>query len=346
MEKITDIVFDKIVDQILDLACGKTKTEIENLMNQNRNQKILEHCMKKIADSDWFKNEFPNVEFCLDHNIIYSIDDKKIRIGLEKRKITENITEVVRHCFISDNDDITRISEMVTEQYIQQAKTTMQLYEIIEHQQRNYENLDGAIKDVKQIIISNKRKEEKLLLEKEQLLKQELSNEVKNYIFDMMNRYLYFIYKCSPEMENPSRCAEFDVVQLMQVKIKEVIDSINSYVNNDFCEKGVRVFSANGLRHVEEDVDYFKFMEFGFKNAILEDTRKILDYRDIIDTETYVYLLRVRNALNGPLFPSLYEMGQYNIINCKKISIDVDCFRKELYSLGENILRLSKKFQE
>ena len=78
-------------------------------------------------------------------------------------------------------------------------------------------------------------------------------------------------------MENPSRCAEFDVVQLMQVKIKEVIDSINSYVNNDFCEKGVRVFSANGLRHVEEDVD---------------------------------------------------------------------CFRKELYSLGENILRLSKKFQE
>ena len=33
MEKIKDIVFDKIVDQILDLACGKTKTEIENLMS-------------------------------------------------------------------------------------------------------------------------------------------------------------------------------------------------------------------------------------------------------------------------------------------------------------------------
>lgn len=56
-------------------------------MNQNRNQKILEHCIKKIADSDWFKNEFPNVEFCLDHNSIYSIDDKKIRIGLEKEKL-------------------------------------------------------------------------------------------------------------------------------------------------------------------------------------------------------------------------------------------------------------------
>lgn len=50
---------------------------------------------------------------------------------------------------------------MVTEQYVQQAKTTMQLYEIIEHQQQNYENLDGAIKDVKQIIISNKRKRRK-----------------------------------------------------------------------------------------------------------------------------------------------------------------------------------------
>ena len=346
MEKIKDIVFDKIVDQILDLACGKTKTEIENLMSQNKNQKILEHCMQKIAESDWFKNEFPNVVFCLDCNSIYSIDDEKIKVGLEKREIAENISEAVRHCFVSDDDNVTRISEMVTEQYVQQAKTTMQLYEIIEHQQRNYENLDGAIKDVKKIIISNKRKEEKLLLEKEQLLKQELSNEVKNYISDIMNRYLYFICKCSPKMDNPSRCADFDVIQLMQVKIKEIIYSINLYINNDFCKKGVRVFRANGLRRLEEDVDYFKFMDFEFKNAILEDTRKILDYRDIIDTETYVYLLRVRNTLNGPLFPSLYEMGQYNIINCKKMSIDVDYFRKELYSLGENILKLSKKFYE
>ena len=40
-------------------------------------------------------------------------------------------------------------------------------------------------------------------------------------------------------MENPSRCAEFDVVQLMQVKIKEVIDSINSYVNNDLAKKAL-----------------------------------------------------------------------------------------------------------
>lgn len=159
MEKIQDIVFDKIVDQILELACGKTKTEIENLINQNRNQKILAHCMKKIADSDWFKNEFPNVVFCLDCNIIYSVDDEKIKVGLEKRKIAENISDVVSHCFVSDDDNVTRISELVTEQYVQQAKTTMQLYEIIEHQQQNYENLDGAIIDIKELIISNKRKE-------------------------------------------------------------------------------------------------------------------------------------------------------------------------------------------
>lgn len=147
-------------------------------------------------------------------------------------------------------------------------------------------------------------------------------------------------------MENPSRSANFDIVQLMQVKIRKVIGNMGLYVNNDFCQKDVRVLVVNGLEHVEKDIDYFKFLEFGFKNEILKDTRKILEYKDIIDTETYVYLLRIRNILNEPLFPSLYEMGQYNITNWEKISIDVDYFRKELYLLGENILKLSKKFQD
>jgi len=92
-------------------------------------------------------------------------------------------------------------------------------------------------------------------------------------------------------------------------------------------------------------MEYFKFMEFEFKNKILKSTREILEYRDIIDTETYVYLLRIRNSLNGPLFPSLYEMGQVNIIKNKNIHIDVENFRKELRLIGENILKLSNKFQ-
>lgn len=41
MEKIRDLVFDKIVDEILDIIVGKSKAEIENLINQNKNQKIL-----------------------------------------------------------------------------------------------------------------------------------------------------------------------------------------------------------------------------------------------------------------------------------------------------------------
>ena len=48
MDKVKDIVFDKIVDEILDVIVGKSKSEIENLISQNRNQKILVFLLKFI----------------------------------------------------------------------------------------------------------------------------------------------------------------------------------------------------------------------------------------------------------------------------------------------------------
>lgn len=345
MDKVKDIVFDKIVDEILDVIVGKSKSEIENLISQNRNQKILGRCMQKIADNDMFKTEYADVTFVLDWNSIYSIDDDKISVALEKSEIVKNIADVVKQCFVSDNDNSKRISEFVVEKYVQQAKTTIQLYEIIKQQHQNFENLDDAISDVKELIISNKRNEERLLIEKEQLLKQELYNEINSYISDMINRYLYLVCKCSPKLDNPSKTPDFDVMQLMRPKLEDVIDNIDKYVNEDFCLNSIRLLRVNGLQHVEEDMEYFKFMEFEFKNKILKSTREILEYRDIIDTETYVYLLRIRNSLNGPLFPSLYELGQVNIIKNKNIRIDVENFRKELSLIGENILKLSNKFQ-
>ena len=345
MEKVKDIVFDKIVDEILDIIVGKSKSEIENLISQNRNQKILGRCMQKIADSDMFKTEYADVTFVLDWKSIYSIDDEKISVALEKSEIVNNIADAVKKCFVSDNDNSNRISELVVEKYVQQAKTTIQVYEIIKQQHQNFENMDDAISDVKELIISNKRNEERLLIEKEQLFKQELYNEVNNYIFDIINRYLYLVCKCSPELDNPSKAPDFDVMQLMRAKLKDVIDNIDKYVNEDFCLNSIRLLRVNGLQHVEEDMEYFKFMEFEFKNKILKSTREILEYRDIIDTETYVYLLRIRNSLNGPLFPSLYEMGQVNIIKNNNIRIDVEDFRIELRVIGENILKLSDKFR-
>lgn len=87
MDKVKDIVFDKIVDEILDVIVGKSKSEIENLISQNRNQKILGRCMQKIADSDMFKTEYADVTFVLDWNSIYSIDDEKLVSLLKKVKL-------------------------------------------------------------------------------------------------------------------------------------------------------------------------------------------------------------------------------------------------------------------
>ena len=64
-------------------------------------------------------------------------------------------------------------------------------------------------------------------------------------------------------------------------------------------------------------------------------------YKDIIDTETYVSILRLRNSVQSVLFPPLIEMGQTNIIsNTNNISIDVVFFQKTIAEIGNQLLEI------
>lgn len=161
---------------------------------------------------------------------------------------------------------------------------------------------------------------------------------------DIMNRYIYFVRKKSVSMENPTKNSKMDIILILQLEIERTIKNIEQYVDEKFYVKNVMAGRANGLELKDEEVGCFEFMEFEFKNPILLRIDSILEYRDIIDLETYVYLLRIKNILNADGFPSLYCMGQTNIINNKNIILsDVEGFRKTLVDLGKNILLLCDK---
>lgn len=342
---IKDIIFNKITDEILDIVVGLSKEELNNLINQNKRQRILIHCIEKFADSDFFKTEFRNFIFCENKNLILSIEDDKIDLTLGKERIAENLYDKMKLCFVSDdNNSYKRLLEIIVGQYIQQAETTVKLYDILRIQQENFYSIDNDLKEVKNILIENKNKEYELNIKKSKLLRNELNNEMSIIISDIMNRYLYFVCKESPILQNKSQDkSDFNLIDSMSDKICDIVENISGYIKEDFCIKPVKVIRANGFEQTIEEIEYFKFMEFEFKDKILKGTDTILKYKDLITDEIYVLVLELRNSLNGNLFPSLYMMGQTNIIQNPNIKINVESFRKELVKIGNNIIEIKKK---
>lgn len=134
-----------------------------------------------------------------------------------------------------------------------------------------------------------------------------------------------------------------DILNAHINKIEEVVGHIEEYINDDFCAKPVCVNIANGLEVAEKEITYFVFSELYFRNVVLDGTEKMLKYKDIMDVETYVFILRLRNKVQGNLFLPLIERGQTNIIGYSNIEINVNDFRKTFKDVGQTIVMLCEK---
>ncbi|MCM1235925.1 MAG: hypothetical protein NC489_38025, partial [Ruminococcus flavefaciens] len=319
---LKDTIFDKITDEILDAVVGFSKQELQNFIDKNKKQKILMHCIKKFANSDFFKREYKDIVYILDEEKIMAVSDNELDVSLQKENLSKNIEKCVINCFVSDDDShVSKITEIITEYYIQHANVTIGLYDIIKNQHIYYEDLGSSVSEVKKLILENKQREQKLLVEKESLLKKELDNEIRLYLSDIMNKFLFFMCKESPQLDNPSRRADFIIEDLMCNKIEEIVYHIDNYVREDFCDIGVNIIQFNENNKIERTMNYFQFMECVFKAGILENTQCMLQHKDIIDLETYICILKLRNYANASIFPSLIALGQGGTLDNKNMKI-------------------------
>lgn len=224
--------------------------------------------------------------------------------------------------------------------YLQRAKMTIQLFNIVRVQHEGFNEITDNVHELKKIILSNHQYELKLRQEKESLLKQELNNEATSIISEMLNHYLYFVLKKSPtfsgeEMDN--------LCVAMTQKINDIVKHMEDFVKNDFYQIPISVNKVNGLESKTEKVNYFVYSECYFRNLILKNTDKLLKHKDIIDIESYVIILRLRNKIQGVLFPPLLQMGQTNVLKSAGFNIDTDFFCKELAEIGNLLVLLSNK---
>ncbi len=341
MSSFKEMLLDKAIDNCLDIIADTSKDELKKLLEKDRLQKILHKVFITFSKSPYFSHEYHDVEFIDDKDLIYSITDEKIRIIDTSEEIANNILPYITKCFISDIDDFhVNIAKQISELYLQRAKLTIDLGDLLQSQKEGFEEISEELEEIKDVILANFKYETLLKAEKEALLKKELNNEVSALISEIMNNYLYLLLKKAPTF---SKDEMDDLADAKARKIDEVTDSIGDYITDDFCTVPVITTHVNGLQNETKRVNYFVFLECCFRKSILQGTNKILEYKDIIDIETYVFILRLRNKLHDNLFPPLIEMGQTNIINNPNISIDVEYFKKEFFEIGKLIVAIYRK---
>lgn len=344
-ESLKEIIIDKVVDQLLGIVVDITKDEIIELFNKNNNQKILWRTIQLFSRDPFFTSEFPNLKYQENKDtekLIYTITPELINVTNSIEQIASSINEIIQTCFpAGDEEAIKKISMYVATQYTQRAKMTVQLYDIVRVQQDNFSQISSEVSEIADIIASHYNHETRLQEEKESLLKQELKNEVDSLLCEIMRNYLYLVMKESPEL------IDSDVLGLptaMINKINEVCESLHVYINEDFLRLPVHKTCINGAETSVQEISCLQFSEIHFRNVVLHHTEHLLKYKDLFDLETYVYILRLRNIMHGNAFIPLIKMGQTNIIKATNLTIDVDFFRHELYSVGKLIILLFEKF--
>lgn len=338
---LKDIMFDKAIDCFLDLLADTSKEEINNLIDKNKQQKILFKVISSFANSVYFKSEYKNVIYQENRDLVFSIPSDNISAAATVEQITEALSKIIEQCFLTEDKNILNtIARHIAILYLQRAKLTIQLYDIVKVQHEGFNEITDNVRELKNIILSNHRYELQLRQEKESLLKKELNNEVTSVISEMLNHYLYFMLKKAPTFSGK----EMDNLGIsMTNKINDIINHITDFVKNDFCQIPVCVTKVNGLESKTEEINFLIYSEFYFRNLILKNTDKLLKYNDIIDIESYVIILRLRNKLQGVLFPPLLQMGQTNILKCTNYSIDTNFFCKELAEIGNLLVLLYTK---
>lgn len=338
-DSFKDFLLEKAADALLELLMDSSKEEIQALLEKNKQQKILLKAMRDFSQGAYFNREFSGVLYVEESEMVYSISDDAINPAFTTDQIESALNGVVEVCFVTDDPDVLKpITHNIAMLYLQRAKMTMQLYNVLEVQRESFDSIAGSVSDLKEVYLENTRYELQLRREKEVLLKKELHNEVSSMICEMMKFYLALVMK---EMPSFSGDEMNNLDAAMANKIQNTIDRIAEYIHDDFCRKPVSLLIVNGLESKTITLPYFVFAETYFRKTTLFNTEKLLKYKDIIDIETYVNILRLRNSVQSILFPPLIEMGQTNVLQAaNNVTIDPTLAQNVLSGIGEHILAI------
>lgn len=348
---IKDLVLNKAVDELLNLIIGKEKKDIINYLTKDDLKKILKKEMIKFSESDTFKNEFVNVRYVQDSDIIKKIDIKDINPSNSIEILREKIRPVVDVCFVSDySDDKDIILSYIVKNYRNSASLKVNLKDLLIKQEEIYKNTENKLKehtDMLEKIIEQTNEEKR----KKDMMKNQLFDELLGVLNDISNRYTYYVMKDSytyknddPDEERRKAMIKFQ----MKEGVKDVLSKLDIYVKEDFFKIPVKCQIYNDkisiIKPVSTVIDYSIYCTNMFKKPSIEKIDKVISsYSNYLTNNFSKGLLELKKSLNNFLFYTRIDTPIINDIG--NANFDVKDLRNAIKSVGDSLIYLYNELE-
>lgn len=347
MESLKATLFDKAVDILLDSITGKTQDEINEIINKNRNRKILYKIILELLTSDAFSIEYCEVVFNDDSGkwMIQHISEESINPTLSLVKLEEVIERILNHYLVSDNaPNLNNLKKLIANNYRQQCKNRITLFDIIieiEDIQNIINQSNNTLVQLIQMIQGEK-------LIKINTMKNEINTGLKNCLIPICSTYINFILKKPTTISAGSQGPTLDNYIS---QIEDIVNNMSLYVDESFTSRDVEIianseqilyeFMKTG-KYSTQSIDYYTFVDKIFKYNILKGISDVQEkYLDQLVPEFKLELIKLKELMDTGYFSGVEWARKYGI-SIQGAHVDTEKLRGALLNMGKILVHIGR----
>lgn len=248
-------MIEYITDKMYEFITAKGSESIEQLKEQYNNQFILYGIIKRFGKGDYFKQEYRNLTYIEQKDMILQLSADKLLPTLSVKEICKNIHDVFLHIFIGDGD-IGEIEKIIVTEYLSKRKLTIRLIDlaIIEKESTDkiYEQVDEVKRVVEKINYVNEHKGHR----KNQILKYGLGRKIDLFISEAVKHYLCWVNKGNvTHLGN-----EIPVIIQYFQQIRDLIDCDFPNISEEFYMQPIEILVTNQIPVMTKEVSPIDYM--------------------------------------------------------------------------------------
>lgn len=275
-----------ITDKMFDFVTSKSLEALNQLKAQYNNQLILYDIVKKFGESDFFKNEYHNILYNDRKDLILQIPDQQLSPTLTVQEISKNLYTPLLQIFISDSNEVKKITEIISTEYLSKRELTIKLLDLAIAEKEATEHILRDIGTTNHIVEKINSYNEKAEYRKKQILKKGLGRKMDLFIGSATRHYLTWIKKGDLTFVGGNSTPE--IIQYMN-QIKELIDSNFPQVTEDFHKIPVNILRTDKLPFKQQKIDSAIFAVYmrTILEKQVEDLLKLSNYLP----DDFIYVL-------------------------------------------------------
>lgn len=326
-----------IADKMFELITSKGFEALGQLKEQYTNQMILYGIVKRFGEGDYFKNEFKNTLYYDNKDLILQMPERKISPTLGVQEISANLYETFIHIFIGETEEVKRITEVLSTEYLSKRELTVKLLDLAVAEKKSTEHILQDIGKTRNIVEKINDYNERAEYKKKQLLRLGLGRKMDLFINAAAGHFITWVNKGVISLKGK---AGPETLQYMD-QIEELVNQGFPQVTEEFHKIPVKILRTDITPFMEYEMsstDYAVYMRTVLEKRA-DELLKVSDYL----TDDFVYALFELMDLfeRNPLYNANARLLAKMFVNAKPAE-GMD-FRKscveELTRFGETILK-------